>query len=406
MGEEYTGIAPSSELNAAQERLVKNKKDTSNLYGVLILLIVLLVGGAGFFFLQQLRSEQEGLGGALDKGDRRLASLGDQLTALQSLMSTLQSQMATMQNSFATRESKLERELASFQEHQGNRLTAVKAELSDSIANIQDLLNRTRGDWMIADAEYLLSVANQRLNLVGDVKTSLVALQAADERLRDSGNPGVFKVREQVAREINALKNLRPVDIVAVFSKIRILADQIAELPIFLPHSGVVQQEVDKAKPEAKTGEISSVNDFLDSAIEDLKGLVVVRRSDREIDVILQPEEVRVIRQELRLKLEMARLAFLERDSTLFLQNIEEIQNWLAAHFRSDAPETKKFEAELGALKTVGLDIDYPDISGSLKLLENLAALRLETDKYKQTPAPGKPEATEVRVPKPKGAQP
>jgi uncharacterized protein HemX len=410
VGEENTGIAPSNGFNAAPERAVKNKKDTSNLYGVLILLVVLLVGGAGFFFLQQLRSEQEGLGGALNKGDRRIANLGEQMTAVQTQMSTLQSQMATLQTSLATRESKFERELTDFKEHQGNQLIAVKAELSGSISNIQNLLNRTRGDWMIADAEYLLSVANQRLNLVGDVRTSLVALQAADERLRDSGNPGVFKVREQVAREINALKDLKPVDIVAVFSRIRILEDRVAELPVFLPHSGVVQQKAATNGPEAKPEEISGVNDFLDSAIEDLKGLVVVRRSDREIDVVLQPEEVRVIRQELRLKLEMARLAFLERDSTLFVQNIKEIQNWLAAHFRSDAPETKKFQAELEDLRSVGLDIEYPDISGSLKLLENLASLRVETDRSqpaKPAPAaPVTPEATEINEPKPKGAQP
>ena len=38
---------------------------------------------------------------------------------------------------------------------------------------------------MIADAEYLLSVANQRLHLVGDVNTTRMALEAADQRLRE-----------------------------------------------------------------------------------------------------------------------------------------------------------------------------------------------------------------------------
>lgn len=410
MGEENTGIAPPGEFNAAPERVVNNKKDTSNLYGVLVLLIVLLVGGAGFFFLQQLRSEQEGLGGALDKGDRRIATLSEQLSTLQRQLSTLQSQIATTQNSLATKESKFERELADFKEHQSNQLTAVKSELSGSIYKIQDLLNRTRGDWMIADAEYLLSVANQRLNLVGDVKTSLVALQAADERLRDSGNPGVFKVREEVAREINMLKELRPVDIVGVFSRIRILDDLVANLPVFLPHSGTVLEKTRNDEPGSKTEEISGVDEFLDSALEDLKGLVVVRRSDRKIDAVLQPEEVRIIRQELRLKLEMVRLALLERDSKFFLQNIEEIQSWLGAHFRPDAPETKKFKEELESLRAVGLDIDYPDIGGSLTLLQNLAALRVETDRTEAakpvSPTPAKPEATQTKDRKSTGVRP
>lgn len=380
MGEQNTGIASPNDLHAAPERVVKNKKSDSNLYGILILLTVLLVGGAGFFFLQQLRSEQEGLGGALDKGDRRIATLNEHLTALQNQMSTVQSQIANVQNELSNRESKFEREIAGFKEYQSAQIDSVKSKLENSIQNIQGLLNRTRGDWMIADAEYLLSVAIQRLNLVGDVKTSLVALQAADERLRDSGNPGVYKVRQQLAREIGSLKGLKPVDIVGVFAKIRILEEQVGNLPIFLPHAGEVRQNNGPAEEQSPSGEISGVNEFLDSAIEDLKGLVVVRRSDREIDVILQPEEVRIIREELKIKLELARLALMERDSKLFLEALNEIQNWLKANFRVDASASKKFLSEVQALNQIGLDIDYPDISASLKMLENIAALRVEQD--------------------------
>ncbi|MGR9106502.1 MAG: uroporphyrinogen-III C-methyltransferase [Gammaproteobacteria bacterium] len=419
MGEENIGIASSSELHAAPEKVVKNKKEKSNLYGVLILLAVLLIAAAGFIFLQELRTRQEGLGGALDKGDRRLATLSEQFSTLQSQMGTLQSQMATLQNSLETRESKFERELSDFKEHHSSQLASTKSELYDAIAKIQNLLNRTRGDWMIADAEYLLSVANHRLNLVGDVKTSLIALQAADERLRDSGNPGVFKVREQLAREIDSLKSLKPVDIVGLFSRIRILEEQVANLPVFFPHAGAVQQKLEStpSKEATKPEEISGVGEILDSAIEDLKGLVVVRRSDREIDVVLQPEEVRLLREQLKIKLEMTRLALLERDSELFRRNIEEIKSSLGTYFRTEAPETKKFAAELEDLQAVAVDINYPDISGSLKLLQHLAALRVEIDRSEgarpapppvktQAPGPAKAAVVPDQEGPPEGAQP
>jgi uncharacterized protein HemX len=311
----------------------------------------------------------------------------------------VQSQIATIQNSLATKESQFERGLSEVKQHHDSQLAGAKADLSDSIGKIQDLLNRTRGDWMVADAEYLLSVANQRLNLVGDVKTSLIALQAADERLRDSGNPGVFKIREEIAREINKLKDLKPVDIVGVFARIRILEDQVKSLPVFLPHAEAVQEKVKSDEPASETKDISGVDDFLDSAIEDLKGLVEVRRSDREIVAVLHPEEVRIIREELKIKLELVRLALLERDAELYRLNIDEVKDWIQDHFRTEAPETKKFVAELNDLRTVGLDIDYPDISGSLKLLQNLASLRLETEKsgLAKPPAPQKPAATESK---------
>ena len=394
MGEENTDIEASGEFNAApesNEEVTSDQSseevtnDRSNLYAVLIFFAVVILAGAGYFFLQQLRSQQEGLGGELDKDSRQIAQLNDQQVTLLSQLSTLQMQMATVQTSVANRESKFERELAEFGKHHGNTLKQVKEDLSGSIDRIDDLLNRTRGDWMVADAEYMLNVANQRINLVGDLKTTLGALRAADNRLRDSGNPGVFKVREQIAREISALKGLKTVDIVGIFARIKVLEKQVSEIQVFLPHSGKVSSnasaEEAKRQSEAIEYGIGDINRLLSSALDDLKGMVIVRRTDREFDAILRPDQVQMIRGKLRLKLEIVRLALVERDSRLYLQNIQDAKDWLKAHFLMEHGVTKKFAAELDELALVGLEIDYPDISGSLNLLQNVAALRVRVDR-------------------------
>lgn len=88
-----------------------------------------------------------------------------------------------------------------------------------------------------------------------------------------------------------------------------------------------------------------------------------------------------MIRGKLRLKLEIVRLALVERDSRLYLQNIQDAKDWLKAHFLMENGVTKKFAAELDELALVGLEIDYPDISGSLNLLQNVAALRVRVDR-------------------------
>ena len=394
MGEENTDIEASGEFDAApelNEEVASDQSneevtnDRSNFYAILIFLAVVILAGAGYFFLQQLRSQQEGLGGELDKDSRQITQLNDQQATLLSQLSTLQMQMATVQASVANRESKFERELTEFAEHHGNTLKEVKEDLTGSIDRIHDLLNRTRGDWMVADAEYMLNVANQRLNLVGDLKTTLGALRAADARLRDSGNPGVFKVREQIAREISALKGFKTVDIVGIFARIKVLEKQVAEIQVFLPHSGKVSSDVGskEAKPQAEDSGygIGDIDNLLGSALADLKGMVTVRRTDREFDAILQPEQVQMIREKLRLKLEIIRIALVEHDSALYLQNIQAAKEWLKAHFLMEHSATKKFSAELDELALVGLEISYPDISGSLNLLQNVAALRVRVDR-------------------------
>jgi uncharacterized protein HemX len=63
-------------------------------------------------------------------------------------------------------------------------------------------------------AEYLLSVANRRLHLMGDVSTTIEALKAADNRLRESGDTAAFKVRSQIVKEISAVKKVQVADVV------------------------------------------------------------------------------------------------------------------------------------------------------------------------------------------------
>ena len=117
------------------------------------------------------------------------------------------------------------------------------------------------------------------------------------------------------------------------------------------------------------------------SALADLKGMVTIRRTDREFDAILYPEQVQMIREKLKLKLEIVRLALVEHDSALYSQNLQATKDWLKAHFLLEDSATKKFAAELDELAVVGLEIAYPDISGSLKLLQNVAALRVRVDR-------------------------
>ena len=355
--------------------------DKSNSSGMAIIGLVLVLAAIGFFFLQQLRSEQEGLGGELERDDRKIMQIGDQLTNLQSQVSTIQSQMATLQSSITNKETKFERSLTEFTERHSEKLNLAKEELSKSIEGIHYQLGKTRGDWMVADAEYLLTVANQRLHLVGDVKTSLIALQAADQRLRESGNPGVFKVREAIAREVNILKDIKPLDIVGIIAKIRALESEVARLPIFLPHAEKSSRSGEETKSTTQEKELSSMEQLLSSAIDDIKELVVIRRTGRSVAAVLLPEEVTLIREDLKIKLEIARLALVQRDGKIYRANLEDAKAWLLEHFENNASATQKFLAEIDKLQKIAVEMEFPDISKSLSLLQNVATLRLETEK-------------------------
>ena len=364
------------------ESEAKNTKPKTNrLFGGAIVVMILVLAGVGYFLFRQISTEQEGLHGALDKEDARVIELTKQITHFQSQIATLQSHLVTIDKKLATQDSQFERTISEFAAQSEGNLNKTKSDFDGAIQRIQRQLGKTRGDWLIADAEYLLTVANERLHLVADVKTSLLALEAADQRLRESGDPGVFKVRDALAKEINILKKSESPDIVGLSSRLRALEDLVHDIPLLLPHAGKIDEaknRKDDPKPVPKT---EGLDGFFDSALQGVLDSVAIKRTDSPIKAVLRAEQVFVIREDLRLKLEMARIAVIQRNGQLYRDNLGAALDWLSLHFDSQADKTKAVAADIKALSGVALDIEFPNISKSLVLLRNITKLRIESDK-------------------------
>lgn len=350
--------------------------------GYLTLSVVLLLAVGGFLLLQAFRSE---LGGELDQESQQVIELTRQFGSLQHQLATLHNQVASMQSQLATEDSKVERVLGEQSTTFGERLELTKSELTKSVEQIQRQLSRTRGDVLIADAEYLLSIANQKLHLVGDVKTVLAAMEAADQRLHDSGDPGVFPVREALAEEINLLKKTNPPDIVGLSARILALEGKIRTIPLLLPHAAANQKPAGQGGEPARTADApapdSDEQGVLDSALENLKDFVTVRRTDKPIQAILLPEEVEGLRQILLLKLEMARASLLRGDEAMYGANLGSARDFVQLHFDTQSEAAREMVSELGVLSEQKIRIPMPDISKSLTLIRNVEHLRLEAEK-------------------------
>lgn len=385
-------IQQSENISAQQSENVSSttSSESNLLVGGVIIFVVFVLAGGGYFLLQQLRAKQEGLHGALDKEDKRVIEITRQISSFQSQIAALQSHMATIDQKLATQDSQFERTMSQHAERYDENLSKTRKDFDEELQRIHRQLGKTRGDWLVADAEYLLGVANERLHLVGDVKTSLLALESADQRLRESGDPAVFKIRDVLVKEINILKTLKTPDIVGLSSRLRGLEAKVPKIPLFLPHRGKIEETKSQVPSQEPQPDAQEWDQFFDSAVEDLKGLVKVKRTDRPVDVVLLPEQAAMFREELRLKLEIARVALIQRNEQLYRNNLEAALNWLSQHFDTEADETKATISEINALKDISIDIEFPELGESLVMLRNVTKLRMETDKAMRPMESGK----------------
>jgi len=288
-------------------------------FGIIMLLIILSVAGVGFYLFQQLRSQQDNLGGEVNKGDMQLIELSKQISGYQAQLAAIQSQLATVEADVAGKESHFSKTLEDFSRLHNEKLDSTRTELNTAVQQVQRQLGKTRGDWLIADAEYLLSIANQRLYLMGDVNTTREALEAADQRLRESGDSGAFKVREQIAKDIAAIRNVAVADTVGMYASIQALQDQVGSLTLFLPYTG---KTLTQPKPAPQQPADKESQDLLDSALGQLEGVVTLRHTEHPIKEILTPEQAQFIREQLRVKLEMVKIALVQQNEHLYQSSL------------------------------------------------------------------------------------
>ncbi|ADJ29368.1 uroporphyrinogen-III C-methyltransferase [Nitrosococcus watsonii] len=236
------------------------------------------------------------------------------------------------------------------------------------------------GNWDIAEAAYLMRIANERLQLGQNVSVALVALQTADRILRDMANPAFTPVRAKLAEEINSLKAVPEPDIDGMALSLTNIIERVKTLELketVLAESETASKTKEQApestpEPEGNTY-IAKTKEFLQVIWNDLKGMVVVKhRHEAEGGGIptLLPEERYFLYQNLRLELETARLNLLLKNEAAFRQSLELAQSWLQTYFQGSEAEVIK--DTLAKLEQTTIESSLPDIAGSLKTLSQV----------------------------------
>ena len=99
------------------------------------------------------------------------------------------------------------------------KVGALEARLAESqsqqlaLEALYQELSRNRDEWQLAEIEQVLAIASQQLQLAGNVRAALLALQLAEARLARTDRPQFLPVRRALARDIERLKALPALDL-------------------------------------------------------------------------------------------------------------------------------------------------------------------------------------------------
>jgi len=327
--------------------------------------------------------------------------------ASQQVLKDLQQETAQLDSRYGERGSQQAQRLQSLTDAvaaQRELIATQQRQISHNATTLLEAGNRTRTDWLLAEAEYLLRIANQRLLIEKDIKGAAAALQAADDVLTESDDIGVYPVRQQLVREILALKSIVAVDRTGLYLQLEAVIDSVHQLtdqalihenaPGFMLSanaSGVdVDVDVDEPNMAVRTWQ---------SFTRTLKQVVVVRRLDEQVKPLLSPDQSAYARLNLQLMLEETELAVLRGNQTLYQKSLEKARTTVQEWYDADNARVGALADTLGELASRNVDPELPDISRSLGLLKQRVSGRGASNNGDQdAPANGDDQNEEAPV--------
>lgn len=250
----------------------------------------------------------------------------------------------------------------------------------------QDLA-KNRDDWALAEVEQVLSTASQQLQLAGNVRGALIALQNADARLSRADRPQFIAVRRAIARDIDNLKSLPSVDLTGIAVRIDALIGQVDLIPLLSDEKPFVVAPSPKSKlskdatkdsgKEDRNAKASAADDWRTALLQrwtawssdlwnEIRQLVRVRSVNNPEALLLSPEEAFFARENLKLRLLNARMALLSRNDSAFRSDLLEADRALLRYFDTRARPTQAAHEIIRQLQDSVLNIDMPTLSHSL----------------------------------------
>ncbi|MGY1489188.1 uroporphyrinogen-III C-methyltransferase [Methylobacillus pratensis] len=245
------------------------------------------------------------------------------------------------------------------------RLEQQLAESRDQQEALQTLyleLVNNHDERVIAEVEQLLVIANQQLQLAGNIKPALLALQTADSRLQQMDSVPAVQLRKAIAKDIQRLQELPQIDTIGISLKLENLMESIGKLPL------VSDRHPKTTIPEATLAEENQFRRLLREIWDDLKHMIRLERVDRPEPPLLAPDQTFFLRENLKLHLLTARTALLQHDESAYRADLNQAEYWIRNYFDLREQSTIAALDTLKQLSASSIVIQLPDISETLGL--------------------------------------
>lgn len=368
---------------------------------MLFLLVVLLAGGGAWWSWQQwesmqsyqheLAAYQDDLARVQSENQRLLQTLEetqesigrDVENRLQRLVETENDLQQTV-DAFDTVQQREEQRAARLQQQLGRDMQDVASLVTALQEQVLGLQQRDLG-WLVAEADYLMRLAQRKLQLERDVDSSVLLLRTVQELLEGQMGMLAATAQQNILRDIEALRRVQLPDRAAIAGQLNQLSARLDELVFASAQQQAYQESWQdwwlEDQPRVASGEPNDTGAvveqpspaWLDTLVDLLRTIFVWRELDDGQTAFLQPDQEQLLKQQMLLQLEQARLAVVQGDQGMFETTLQQLSRLLERYLEQDSQITRQLLGSVELLLEASVEVELPDLSTSANLVRQLA---------------------------------
>lgn len=273
-----------------------------------------------------------------------------------------------------------------------NALRDSRAQLDTLVQAFQTLTDSGSDLVLINDVDQLVTIAQQQLQLGGNVANAIVALEAAQAQLARANRPSLASLLQTINGDLDRLRSVATVDVVLLTAQLDKLSLMVSQAPLRVPD--IASPESANPPPEFNGFSVPSAPDTVPSVVDtpwwkaaldtaaawsssawssirqDLGEFITIRRVDDPAAMLMSPDQAARFRENLRLRLMTAQLALMMRQPTIWSAEMSAVVSGIEARFDERAQESRQALALARQLFDTQIDTSLPSLTNSLKAIE------------------------------------
>ncbi|MEZ0149608.1 MAG: uroporphyrinogen-III C-methyltransferase [Candidatus Reddybacter sp.] len=320
---------------------------------VFLLLVIIAGGGALGWFGQTLWLERAS----------STQTVAQQTALIETLQQNIERKTAEQTRLVATFNGKLE---------------ALREEQQSQLELLERNGDAGRGKHLLDEAEFLIRLANQRLQVERSPKGAQSLLESADQVLAKLDDPGLISLRKTLSENIAALRRTTIIDREGIFLRIGALSDLVMTFSALPAHGLDVVEAVDESIPTDETIGMLEEERWYQNLWHNLRqatqGFVDrhfhVRSLEQPLAPLMSIDREAQLRHSLLIILGNAQQAVLREEAGIYRASLARAEKDIAQYFAAN-DDTRAIIEQLQALQAEAVQQGLPDISASLYTLRD-----------------------------------